>query len=161
MAVGEQRNCSNRSSFADSKPRQRQRQQQAAAKARAAAAAASAHLEAASAACTPHSTPAPPAPPPPLGLLPQRQPHRRWPANHNLFAIAAPLWHTAADLRWSYQSPRDLRRRAIHHVHGLVSRYVCRMPTIIVHVLCRRPSGSPDPRTTLSAWNHCSISRGQ
>ena len=36
MAVGEQRNCSNRSSFADSKPRQRQRQQQqAAAKARA------------------------------------------------------------------------------------------------------------------------------
>ena len=28
MAVGEQRNCSNRSSFADSKPRQRQRQQE-------------------------------------------------------------------------------------------------------------------------------------
>ena len=50
--------------------------------------------------------------------------------DHNLIAIAAPLWHTAADLRWFLQSLRDLRRRAIHHVHGLVS-----MPTIIVHVV--------------------------
>ena len=38
--------------------------------------------------------PVPPAPPPPpLGLLPQRQPHRRWPANREGWCYKSMLSH--------------------------------------------------------------------